>query len=170
MGTGIYGNLSGSVGGYNFEPNAYRGVAYASCEYMGQLMSLNFTSPNTGPNLYQLVLIGEVGSGTIQFLMKDNFENATLISSPITVFPDHPTVLTYTSNDSSTILETAQLSYTTNNWANINTLNMDVSNQTCKITIPGQPAGTVVQYQINATDILEIIYLQLEIIPWKMHL
>jgi hypothetical protein len=32
---------------------------------------------------------------------------------------------------------------------------MDISNQTCNATIPGQPAGTIVQYQINATDILE---------------
>ena len=32
---------------------------------------------------------------------------------------------------------------------------MDISNQTCNATIPGQPAGTLVQYQINATDILE---------------
>ena len=56
---GLYGNLSGSVGGYNFEPNGYRGVAYASGEYMGQSMFLNYTSPNTGEKLYQLVLIGE---------------------------------------------------------------------------------------------------------------
>ena len=152
---GLYGNLSGSVGGYNFEPNAYRGVAYASCESMGQSMFLNYTSPNTGPNLYQLVLIGEAGSGNIQLMMKDNFENASLIPSPITVFPDTPTEITYTSNNPSTILETAQLSYTTNNWTNTNTVNMDISNQTCNATIPGQPAGTLVQYQINATDILK---------------
>ena len=37
---GLYGNLSSPVGGYNFEPNSYRGVAYASCEYMGQPMFL----------------------------------------------------------------------------------------------------------------------------------
>jgi hypothetical protein len=152
---GLYGNLTGSVGGYNFEPNDYRGVAYASCEYMGQAMSLNYTSTNTGPNLYQLVLIGEVGSGNIQFMMKDNFENASLIAQPITVFPDTPTELTFTSNNPNTILESAQLSYTTNNWVNTNTVNMDFSNQTCNATIPGEPAGTLVQYQINATDILE---------------
>ena len=150
---GLYGNLSGSVGGYNFEPNDYRGVVYASCEYMGQSMSLNYTSPNTGPNLYQLVLIGEVGSGNIQFMLKDNFENVSLIPSTIRVFPDTPTKLTFTSNG--TKLETAQLSYTTNNWINNSTVNMDISNQTCNATIPGQPAGTLVQYQINATDILE---------------
>ena len=83
-------------------------------------------------------------------------ENATLIpltTIPSRVYPDTPTELTYTSNG--TKLETAQLSYTTNNWNNTNTVNMDISNQTCNATIPGQPAGTLVQYQINATDILE---------------
>ena len=47
------------------------------------------------------------------------------------------------------------MSYTTDNGTNSVVLNMDISNQTCNATIPGQPAGTVVQYQINATDILE---------------
>jgi hypothetical protein len=152
---GLYGNLSGSVGGYNFESEDYRGAAFASCEYPGQSMFLNYASPNTGTNLYQLVLIGEQGSGTIEFLMKDTFENASLILSPITVFPDTPTELAFTSSNTSTILGTAHLSYTTNNWVNNNTLNMNVSNQSCNATIPGQPAGTLVQYQISATDILE---------------
>src|SRR5208283_1293369 len=74
---GLYGNLSDSVGGYNFEPNDYRGVAYTSDEYMGQSMFLNYISPNTGEHLYQLVLIGNVGSGNIQLMLKTNFENET---------------------------------------------------------------------------------------------
>ena len=152
---GLYGNLSGSVGGYNFEPNDYRGVAYASDEYMGQSMFLNYTSPNTGENLYQLVLIGNIGSGNIQLMLKTDFENETL--TPLTaterVYPDQSTELAFTSND--TNLESAQLSYTTNNWNTTNTLNMDISNQTCNATIPGQTAGTLVQYQIQAVDVLE---------------
>lgn len=32
---------------------------------------------------------------------------------------------------------------------------MDISNQTCNATIPGQTAGSLVQYQINALDVLE---------------
>ena len=43
---GLYGNLSSSVGGYNFESTGYRGVAYASCEHNGQSMFLNYTSNN----------------------------------------------------------------------------------------------------------------------------
>ena len=152
---GLYGNLTGSVGGYNFEPNSYRGVAYASCEYMGQSMSLNYTSPNIGANLYHVVFIGEVGSGNIQFMLKTNFENSSLIplTIPSRVYPEEPTPLTFTTNN--TDLETAQLSYTTDNWNNTKTLNMDVSNQTCIATIPGQTAGTLVQYKINATDVIE---------------
>jgi hypothetical protein len=147
--------LSGSVGGYNFDPNAYRGAAFASCEHWGQSMFLNYTSPNNGPNLYQVVLIGEQGSGNVQFMMKDDFENASLMLSPIAVFPDSPTVLNVTSSEGSTILETAQLSYTTDNWVDSSTINMNIDNQTCNATIPGQPAGTLVQYEINATDLLE---------------
>ncbi len=154
---GLYGNLSDSVGGYNFEPNDYRGVAYTTDEQMGQFLTLNYTSPNTGENLYQLVLIGNVGAGNIQLMMKDDFENASLISSPMTIFPYTPTGLTFTSTNNSTILETSQLLYTTDNWADNNTINMNVNNQICNATIPGQPTGTLVQYQVNATDILENI-------------
>jgi hypothetical protein len=32
---------------------------------------------------------------------------------------------------------------------------MDISNQTCNATIPGQDAGSLVQYQIDALDVLE---------------
>ncbi|MGA2682527.1 MAG: hypothetical protein ABSF44_12095 [Candidatus Bathyarchaeia archaeon] len=152
---GLYGNLTGSVGGYNFEPNSYRGAAYASCEYMGESMSLNYTSPNHGPNLYHLALIGEVGSGNIQFMLKTNFENSSLIplTIPSRVCPGDSAQLKFTSNN--TQLETAKLSYTTDNWNSTNTLDMDISNQTCMATIPGQNAGTLVQYKINATDVLE---------------
>ncbi len=152
---GLYGNLSNSVGGYNFEPNDYRGVAYTSDEYMGQSMFLNYISPNTGEHLYQLVLIGNVGSGNIQLMLKTNFENETLtpLTTPERVYPDESTEIAFTSNE--TNLESAQLSYTTDNWNNTNTVNMDISNQTCNATIPGQTAGSLVQYQINALDVLE---------------
>ena len=35
---------------------------------------------------------------------------------------------------------------------------MIVSNQTCNATIPGYPAGSLIQYKINATDTLENIW------------
>ena len=152
---GLYGNLSSSVGGYNFESEAYRGVAYASCEYRGQSMFLNYTSSNTGANLYHLVLIGEEGSGDIDFMLKSHFGNTSLtpLATPTRVYPNNPAEISYRSNNAS--LETAQLSYTTNNWTSIANVNMAISNQTCNATIPGQSAGSVVQYRIDSNDVLK---------------
>jgi len=151
---GLYGNLSSPTGGYNFESNDYRGVAYASCEYMGESMFLNYTSPNSGLNLYHLVLIGEKGSGNVEFMLKTNFDNLTLtpINNPARIYPNNSTEISYIANG--TTLQNATLSYTNDNWTSTNTLDMAISNQTCNATIPGQNAGTVVQYQINATDTL----------------
>ncbi len=152
---GLYGNLSSPVGGYNFESDGFRGVAYASCEYRGQAMFLNYTSPNTGANLYHLVLIGEEGSGDLEFMLKTNFGNASLSSlvSPRRVYPNSPTEISFITNKAT--LEKAQLSYTTDNWTNTGTVDMALSNQTCNATIPGQRAGSLVQYQIEANDVLK---------------
>ena len=151
---GVYGNLSSPVGGYNFENDGYRGVAYASCEYRGQAMFLNYTSPNTGANLYHLVLIGEEGSGDIEFMLKSHFEKASLtpLIYPRRVYPDSPTEISFTANNAT--LEKAQLSYTTDNWTSTATADMAISNQTCNATIPGQKAGSLVQFQIDANDVL----------------
>ncbi|HVP40717.1 MAG TPA: hypothetical protein VMS95_02025, partial [Candidatus Krumholzibacteriaceae bacterium] len=67
---GLYGNRSSIYGGYNFDSKQYRGLAYASCEYPGQDMLINYTSPYDGESLYHLVLIGEAGEGTIGFAVK----------------------------------------------------------------------------------------------------
>jgi len=150
---GLYSNLSGSVGGYNFVSNGYEGVAYASCEYLGQTMFLNYTSPNTGPNLYHIVLIGQEGSGDIEFMLKSHFGTTLApLVTPTRVNPNNPAEVSYVSN--SAILENAQLSYTTNNWDSVISVNMAISNQTCNATIPGQRAGSVVQYRIDANDVL----------------
>jgi len=152
---GLYGNVNGSAGGYNFDPNAYRGVAYASDEYSGQNLVLNYTSPNKGLNLYHLVLIGGEGSGNVELMMKTNFTVQTLtpLSFPSKVYTGNSTEIAYTSN--STDLQAARLSYSTDKWNISNSLDMRVSNQTCSATIPGQKAGSFVQYRINATDVLE---------------
>jgi hypothetical protein len=152
---GLYGNVSGSIGGYNFDPDGYRGVAYASDEYAGQTLVLNYTSPNSGLNLYHLVLIGGEGSGDVELMMKTNFtvETLTPLSVPSRVYPGNSTEISYTSN--STDLSSAQLSYTVDNWNSSNTVDMQVSNQTCSATIPGQKVGSLVQYKISAMDVLE---------------
>ena len=148
----LYGNLTDSTGGYNFETEAYRGVAYASCEYRGQSMFLNYTSSNADPKLYHLVLIGEEGSGDVEFMLKTQFGNTTLtpLINPARVYPDSPTKLSYLSNNAN--LEAAQLSYTVDNWTSVTNLNMEINNQTCNSTIPGQKAGSTVQYRVDAYD------------------
>ncbi len=152
---GLFGNISGSIGGYNFEHEGYRGVAYASCEYRGQPMSLNYTLGGSGANLYHLVLIGEEGSGEVEFMLKSRFESVTLLPlvSPSRVYPDQSTDISYVSSKT-TVLENAILSYTTDNWLNSTTVIMAVSNLTCNATIPGQSAGSVVEYRIDANDLL----------------
>jgi hypothetical protein len=149
---GLYGNVSNGVGGYNFESNGYEGVASASCEYFGQAMFLTYTSNNTGLNLYHLMLMGQVGSGDIEFMLKSHFGDTALApkATPIRTSPNMPANISYMSNGAALI--NAQLSYTTDNWGSTADANMTISNQTCSGTIPGQKAGSNVQYRVNAND------------------
>jgi hypothetical protein len=149
---GLYGNSSNGVGGYNFESNGYEGVAYASCEDLGQAMFLTYTSTNTGLNLYHLVLMGQVGSGDIEFMLKSHFGITALAQkdAPIRISPNIPAKISYVSNGA--ILENAQLSYTTDGWSSVANVNMTTSNQTCSATIPGQKAGSNVQYRVETND------------------
>ncbi len=155
---GLYGNQS-DVGGYNLEDEGYRGVAYASCEYPGQDMFLNYTSSNStaklqGKNVFHLVLMGEVGSGNIEFLVKTTFGgNLTLLTPLKRVYPTDDTAIAYVANSSA--LESAALRYTTDDWKNVTTVDMAVSNMTCNGTIPRQQAGTVVEYTVQAVDTLK---------------
>jgi hypothetical protein len=153
---GLYGNRSKLLGGYNLESEEYRGVAYASCEFYGKDMFLNFTSPHKGKSLYHLVLIGEAGSGTVEFLVKTEFGKAFLKPStvPSRVYPEDNATVAFTSN--STDLVNATLQYSTNSWQNTTALNMEiVDNRTCRAVILGQVAGTSVVYRVVADDVLE---------------
>jgi hypothetical protein len=150
---GLYGNVTGSVGGYNFDPNGYRGAAYTSEEYPGQPLFLNYTTSSSGIHLYHLVLIGKEGSGNLDILLKTQFGDALTPSKVETkVYPNNPTIISY---DASQNLNKASLSYTTDDWNNVTSLDMEISNQTCNATIPGQKAGTNVQYKVIANDVLE---------------
>jgi hypothetical protein len=152
---GLYGNVSGSVGGYNFESEGYRGVAYASCEYPGEPMFLTYTLPTNATSLYHLVLIGEEGSGNVEFILKTRFENASLtpIDSPKKVYTNNPAKIAFMTDKDN--LEQAQLSYTTDRWNHTASIDMIISNQTCNATIPGQKAGSLVQYRITGFDVLK---------------
>jgi hypothetical protein len=150
---GLYGNKS-DVGGYNLESEEYRGVAYASCEFNGQDMFLNYTQPFAGENVYHLVLMGEVGEGTIEFMVKTTFGG---VLSPLTfpkkVTPANETVIAYATN--TTQLENATLRYTVDSWKNETRVEMAVSNMTCNATIPRQEAGSLVEYTVQATDTIK---------------
>jgi hypothetical protein len=150
---GLYGNLS-DVGGYNLESEEYRGVAYASCEFNGQDMFLNYTQPFEGKNVYHLVLMGEVGQGTIEFLVKTTFGGALKpLTFPQRVTPTNDTVIAYATN--TTQLENATLRYTTDSWKNFSKVDMAVSNMTCNATIPRQEPGSFVEYTVQATDTIK---------------
>jgi hypothetical protein len=153
---GLYGERDGVFGGYNLESREYRGLAYASCEFHGQDMLINFTSQCLGKGLYHLALIGEEGSGTIEFIIKTEFEDVCLKSSafPKRVYPNNNTVVAYVSN--STDLKDATLQYSIDSWKNVTTLEMEiVNNRTCRRVIPGQAAGILVSYKVEACDVLE---------------
>jgi hypothetical protein len=156
---GLYGNISQgtcALGGYNIESKEYRGNAYASCEFYGEDMYINFTSPYAGKSLYHLVFIGEVGLGTIDFLVKTEFNNSFLIPSniPDKAYPGNSVTVAYVSN--STDLKSATLEYSIDDWRSSNSVNMEIfQNKTCRTAIPGQVAGTVIEYKVNADDILE---------------
>jgi len=150
---GLYGNKS-DVGGYNLESERYRGVAYASCEFNGQDMFLNYSAPFAEKNTYHLVLMGEVGEGTIEFLVKTMFGGAlSPLTFPKKVTPSDETAIAYVAN--TTELENATLRYTIDSWKNVTRIEMAVSNMTCNATIPQQEAGVVVEYVVQATDIIK---------------
>jgi hypothetical protein len=158
---GLYGNqtVDSIVGGYNLESEGYRGVAYASCEYLGQDMYLNYVLPETAvvngtENVYHLVLMGEYGEGTVEFMVKTDFNcGLTAKSQTVKVTPDEDVLLSYVSNVNP--LVKASLQYSTDDWASHITIEMAVNNQTCNATIPKQAAGTTVKYKITALDTLE---------------
>ncbi|MCS7113942.1 MAG: hypothetical protein RMJ15_09595 [Nitrososphaerota archaeon] len=154
---GLYGEVKDKVGGYNLESKGHRGAAYASCENYGQDMFLNFSLPSAGAgkNLYHLVFIGEAGKGTIKFLVKTKFDGAYLkpLKVPEQAYPGDNVTVAYISEPTS--LENATLSYTTDGWANVTTVSMTIlEGRICQAVIPGQAAGTTVNYRIEAVDAL----------------
>ena len=168
---GLYADRDNCYGGYNLESKEYRGLAFASCEFPGQDMFLNYTSANTGKSLYHLVFIGEVGSGTIQFLVKTEFDKARLkpLTVPERVHPNDDAVVAYVSN--STDLEGATLEYSTNGWTNSTIIEMEIfDNRICRATIPRQPAGTIVNYRVEANDTLKNVLVAEKTYPVKNEL
>jgi hypothetical protein len=153
---GLYGNRSGVYGGYNLDSKEYRGLAYASCEYPGQDMFINYTSPYNGESLYHLVLIGEAGDGIVSFAVKTDFQGPSIdiANAPQKVFPEQQVNMTFRV-DGNTELNQVQMQYTNDNW-NVSQTATLASNQSRVYTaaIPRQPAGTQIRYNITVTDVI----------------
>jgi hypothetical protein len=152
----LYGNRSGIFGGYNLESKEYRGLVFASCEYYGEEMLINYTCSLKGISLYHLVLIGEKGFGNVEFLPKTEFGKASLqpLTVPSRAYPMNNTTVEYFSN--STQLLNATLQYSIGATENVSQVDMEIlGNNTCRAEIPGQKAGTTVKYFVEANDFLE---------------
>ncbi|MCK4933163.1 hypothetical protein KAS06_00695 [Candidatus Bathyarchaeota archaeon] len=154
--SGLYGELNPQdYGGFNLESKEFRGIAYASCEYYGKDMFINYTSSISGKRLYHLVLIGENGGGLVKFAVKTRFEEGilTLIDPLGRVVPGNSTRMVFSSDFE---LKEAELYYSMDDWQNMSKVEMTVTrNWTCTATIPSQEAGSLVQYRVEALDMLD---------------
>jgi len=153
----LYGNSSEIYGGYNLDSDGFRyNESMASCEYPGEDMLINFTVPVEGNLLYHLAVIAEHGEGTINFMVKTEFDapELTLLDPVEKVNPNNATSITAHVKEQFN-LETVTLNYTKDDWATSTASEMIASqNQTYTYTgtIPGQPAGTTVNYTVLARD------------------
>ena len=152
---GLYGEMVSSIGGFNMESEGFRGHAYASCEYFGQDMSINYSAPYGGNGLYHLVLIGESGTGNVNFRIKTDFGDSVLhlVEPTERVHPHNETSIVAISSKSK--IQTAFLHSSIDDWINSTISEMYVSKLTCNATIPGQEAGTTVSYYVEAYDSLD---------------
>ncbi|UCB60770.1 MAG: hypothetical protein JSW72_01530 [Candidatus Bathyarchaeota archaeon] len=152
---GLYGEVSGIFGGYNLKSEGFRGTDFASCEFFGQDMIINYTTPFKGEKLYHLALIGEFGAGDVNFRVKTDFGNSELrLATPIQrVYPHNETFLTAVSNSS--YIHRSFLHYSTDNWNTSTVSEMLVNNRACNGTISGQEAGTIVHYRVESYDYLD---------------
>jgi hypothetical protein len=154
---GLYGNISSNFGGYNLNSKQYRGLAYASCEYPGQDMFINYTAPYNGESLYHLVLIGETGEGIVTFVVKTDFKSPTIdvTSAPQKVFPEQQANITFRVNGT-TEINTTQVKYTNDNWNTSQTAVL-ASNQprVYTATIPAQSPGTQIYYNVTVSDVVD---------------
>jgi len=155
---GLYGDISGDYGGYNLDSTGFRHTdAMASCEFPGEDMLINYTSPYEENILYHLVLIAENGVGSLNFTVKTDFEAPSLsVENPIEkTYSNNATTITARVSDEFG-LKKVVLNYTTDDWTTWNSTVMSASqNQTYVGTITGQPAGLTVKYKISATDIAD---------------
>jgi len=157
---GLYGKIdsSGYFGGYNLEDEGFKHEeALASCEFLGQDMLINYTSPFKGETiLYHLVLIGENGGGTVRFMIKTDFEppSINLQTSISEVQAGHETTIKANISDQDS-LKSVLLYYTDDAWASSHIIQMTEASPNIYVgTIPAHPEGSKIEYKIVAVDMV----------------
>jgi len=153
---GLYGETSGYYGGYNLEDEGFRNKdATASCEFFGQDMLINYTSPFKGDKvLYHLVLIGENGEGTVRFMIKTDFEppSINLQTNISEVQAGYETEIKANISDQDS-LKSVLLHYTDDGWVSSHSVPMTETPEGIYTgTIPAYPKGSKIEYKIVAVD------------------
>ncbi|MDH5450354.1 MAG: hypothetical protein OEX77_05550 [Candidatus Bathyarchaeota archaeon] len=162
---GLYGSLrsiktpQATFGGFNLDDRGYKNLdAMASCEYAGQDMLINYTSPYKSDFiLYHLVLLAESGQGNVRFMVKTDFDppQISLIDPIERAYPSHEATIMANVSDE-TKLERVWLAYTADNWLTSTSVDMDeTQNGTYGATVSRQSAGTFVKYKVLAVDAAE---------------
>ena len=162
---GLYGSLKNvkkpqaTFGGFNLDDRGYKNPeAMASCEFSGQDMLIDYTSPYKSEfMLYHLVLLAEFGQGNVKFMVKTDFDapQLSLVDPVERVYPSDETTITACVSDENE-LERVWLTYTGDNWLTSASVDMvGDQNDTYRATIPGQSAGTFVKYKVLAVDVAE---------------
>jgi len=155
---GLYGETdsSGYYGGYNLNDEGFKHEeATASCEFFGQDMLINYTSPFKGETvLYHLVLIGENGKGIVRFMIKTDFEppSINLQTNVSEVQAGHKTIIKAKVSDQDS-LRSVLLYYTDDDWVSSHFVPMvETSEGIYTGTIPAYPEGSKIEYKIVAVD------------------
>jgi len=157
---GLYGEIdsSGHYGGYNWEDEGYRNLdAMASCEFFGQDMLINYTSPSPGETiLYHLVLIGENGEGIVRFMIKTDFNppSISLMATPKEIASGRKVAIKAKIYDEDS-LKSVRLYYTNDDWASSHSVEMKETSDGIYVgVIPEYPGGNKIKYKVVAVDMV----------------
>jgi len=153
---GLYGEVYQGYGGFNLDDRGYKNQDFtASCEFPGQDMLINYTSPyGSDFILYHLVLIAEHGEGNVRFMIKTDFDAPEInVKDPVEwAYSSNDTTITAEVVDENK-LERVWLAYTNDDWLMSTPIDL-VEDKNCTYigSIPRQLAGTTVKYKVLALD------------------
>lgn len=153
----LYNETLGDYGGYNLDSSAsaYRGNAFASCEYPGQFMNVTFYARSDDEKLYHLVFIAETGEGHVNFIIKTDFTPPEINEvDPIneTIAGEEATI-SLSATDEESGLDTLYLFYTVDGWETSKKIEMPPTGQDIYVArIPGHHPGVDVEWRVEAFD------------------